>query len=38
MVFIMGLVLFTPGLLYIVSQWENDGAWVEKLARVSAVL
>ena len=38
MVFIMGLVVFTPGLLYILSQWENDGAWGVKLARVSAVL
>lgn len=26
MIFIRGLAVFTPGLLYILSQWENDGA------------
>ena len=38
MVFTMGLVVFTPGLLFILSQWESDRAWGEKLAEVSAVL
>ena len=32
MVFTMGLVVFTPGLLFILSQWESDRAWGEKLA------
>ena len=30
MVFTVGLVVFTPGLLFILSQWESDRAWGDK--------